>query len=90
MSWQLLPGAVIGRQANEAFPTTSEDLRAKKVQFDIKTERTWPNAEPSNRAKYTREHVLREFLQIFVKALEKPYLHTHLRNQNQCSPTLWQ
>ena len=45
MCWQLLPGAVIGRQANEAVPMMAEDWRALKTQFDIKTGRTWPNLE---------------------------------------------
>ena len=43
-------------------PVSSVDWRAKKGQFEVMTGRTWPNPESSNRAKYTREYVLREFL----------------------------
>ena len=48
-----------------------------KAQFDFKTERTWPNFEPSARATNTRECVLRQFWQTFIKktgsASETPY-----------------
>ena len=34
--------------------------------FEERTGRVWPNAELSERAKCTREHVLRQFWQSFV------------------------
>ena len=37
-----------------------------KIQFDEKTRRTWPNPEPSERARITRKYVLRQFWQTFV------------------------
>ena len=40
--------------------------RAKKIQFDEKTGRTWPNAQLSARARFTREDVLKQFWQSFV------------------------
>ena len=47
------------------------------------TGRTWPNPESSNRAKYTREHVLSEFWQIFVedKLVLRETTHTHAHAQ---------
>ena len=66
MFWRLLPGPVIGGEAYETVPLSSEEWRAMKTQFDIKTGRTWPNLEPSERAKNTREYVLRQFWQTFV------------------------
>ena len=59
MLWQLLPGDVIGRQADEAVPMTSEEWRATKTQFAIKTERTWPNLEPSETAKKKKHEGIR-------------------------------
>ena len=46
---------------------TSEDWRAMKAQFDIKTGRTWPNPELSERDKNAREYVLTQFWQTFVE-----------------------
>ena len=65
--WQLLLGAAIGEQANEAVPSMLEGWRAMKAQFDIKTARTWPNLDPSERAKNTRGYILRLFGQTFVE-----------------------
>ena len=45
---------------------TSEEWKAMKTQFDEKTRRTWPNLEPSERARITREYVLSQFWQTFV------------------------
>ena len=66
MFWQLLPGVVVGGQAHEVVPLTSEEWKAMKTQFDMKTGRTWPNLEPSERAKITRDYVLRQFCLTFV------------------------
>ena len=54
-----------------------------QAQFEIKTERTWPNFEPSERAKNTREYVLRQFGRSSWKTdscSEMPDMHiTHAR-----------
>ena len=47
MFWQLILEPVIGGQAYEAVPLTSEEGKAMKTQFDGETGRTWPNLEPS-------------------------------------------
>ena len=74
MFWLLHPGAVIGTQTRVPVPV---DWRSKKGQFDVLTERTWPNPETSNRAKYTREHELSEFWQIFVEDRLVRRMDTH-------------
>ena len=44
---------------------------------------TWPNPESSNRAKNTREYVLREFWQIFVedRLVRREAIHAHTNAQ---------
>ena len=37
-----------------------------KTQFDEKTGRTWPNPELTERARFTREYVVRKIWQTFV------------------------
>ena len=51
---------IISTQTTVLVPMNSVDWRAKKGQFDVMTERTWPNPESSNKAKYTREYALSE------------------------------
>ena len=78
-------------QACEAVPLMSEEWRAMESQFDMKTGRTWPNLEPSEKAKNTMEYVLRKFWQTFVEdRLVLDDAHTHTHKQNPCSPTLRQ
>ena len=40
--------------------------KAKKIHFDARTGRTWPNAQLSARARFTREYVFKQFWQSFV------------------------
>ena len=82
MFWQLHPGAVIGGQASEAVPMTSEDRR--------NTGRTWPSPESSNRAKYTREYVLRDWGRFSWRtgsSSERPFIHRRIHIRKPCSPT---
>ena len=62
----LASGPVFGEQTYGAFPLTSEEWKAMKTQLDEKTRSTWPNPEPSERVRFTREYVLRQFWQTFV------------------------
>ena len=57
---------MIGGQAYRIPPLTSAAWEDKKILFDEKTGSIWPNAELSERGKYTREHVLRQCWQSFV------------------------
>ena len=67
MFWHLLPGAVIGTQVFRVSPISTEEWEEKKDFFDEKTERIWPNAELSARAKFTREYVVKQFWTSFVE-----------------------
>ena len=68
---ELPPGPVIGGQAYILPPMSTEEWEKKKrILFDDKTGRVWPNAELSERAKFTRECVLRQFWQSFVEDME--------------------
>ena len=62
----LLPGPVIGRQAYRIPPLTTKAWEERKIVFEEKIGRVWPNAELSERAKCTRECVLRQFWKSFV------------------------
>ena len=85
MFWQLLPEDVIGRQATEGVPIiTWEEWRARKAQFDTKTERTWPNLEPSERAQNVAEYVLRQFWQTFIK--DRLVLRNATQTQTRTQP----
>ena len=66
MFWHLLLGLVIGGQLCRVPPISAE-WEEKKVFFDEKTERIWPSAELSARAKYTREHVVEQCWTSFVE-----------------------
>ena len=65
MFWHFLQGLVLGGQTYRIPPMTTVAWEEKKILFDEKTMRMWPNAE-CERAKYTREYVLRQFKQSFV------------------------
>ena len=47
-------------------PLTTEAWKAKKIHVDERTGRTWPNAELTARARFSREYVLKQFWQFFV------------------------
>ena len=66
MFYQLLPGPAIGGQAYRIPPLTMEAWKAEKIHFDERTGRTWPNAQLSARAWFTRENVLKQLWQSFV------------------------
>ena len=51
-----------------------------KTQFDEMTRRTWPNPELSERVRFTKEYVLSQFWQTFVRQVRPGECHT-----DQCS-----
>ena len=63
MFWQLLPGHVIGGQEYRVVPLGGEAWMAFSKEI---SGRTWPHAEPSAMARFTREYVLKQFRQSFV------------------------
>ena len=79
------PGAVIGTQANVLAPVNSVVWRAKKGQFEVVTERTWPNHEWSKRGRHTREYVWNELWQIVVgdRPVRKEVIHTQTNAQSK-------
>ena len=61
MFWQVLLGQVIGGQTYRIPQMTREETKT------LKTGRISPNAESSERAKNSREYVLKQFWQAFVE-----------------------
>ena len=61
MFWHLLPRLAIGGQACRLPPISTAEWKEKRILFDEKTGRVWPNAELSERAQFPREYVLRQF-----------------------------
>ena len=57
---------VIGGVAYRIPPLTMEAWEERTILFDEKTGRVWPNAESSERGKYTKEYVLRQSWKSFV------------------------
>ena len=66
MFWPLLPEPVIGGQAYRIAPLRAEAWKAKNALFDERTRRSWPNAQLSASARFTRENVLKQFWQSSV------------------------
>ena len=66
MFWHLLPGLAIRGQACRIPPMSTAEWEEEKILFDEKTGRICPDAEISERAKFTRDCVLRQFWQSFV------------------------
>ena len=58
---------VIGGQAYRIHPMSTAEWEEKRILVDEKMGRTWQNAGLSERAKFTREYVLRQFWQSFVE-----------------------
>ena len=69
MFWHMLPGPVIGGQAYRIPPMTSAAWGERKVLFDEKTGRRWPDAELREREREReRERQIHEGIRILAVA----------------------
>ena len=68
MVLQLLPAQVIGGQLYRVPPISTDEWEEKKILFDGKTGRAWPQqAQISAGARATRKSVLKQFWTSLVK-----------------------
>ena len=86
MFWRLLPGPVIGGQAYRIHPLSTEAWEERKIVFEEKIGRVWPNAELTERAKCTRKFVLKQFWQSFVE--DRFYLENAIQTKTLFSSAI--